>query len=117
MEYVLFQEGITKDDIANIEGALDSLGSEKKRLYIEKEELKDLKAEMADYKEDIQDLHVLTKTGDTPVEVSSGSIRFCRRDVSTFAVPFFVLRFNCLLQVRESKAAKRLYKRDRKSVV
>ncbi|XP_051168793.1 mitochondrial proton/calcium exchanger protein [Leptopilina boulardi] len=48
---------ITKTDINVIEQALDSIGKQDKKMIVEKEELKELKEEMAEYQEDIQELY------------------------------------------------------------
>lgn len=49
---------ITTTDVKVLEQALDSVGKDKK-MSVEKEELKELKEEMAEYQEDIQELHQL----------------------------------------------------------
>ncbi|KAK7075855.1 letm1 and EF-hand domain-containing protein 1, mitochondrial, partial [Halocaridina rubra] len=46
---------LTREDLRDVEGALETLGVEKKKLIIEEEELSELKTELADYKEDIED--------------------------------------------------------------
>ncbi|XP_066986705.1 mitochondrial proton/calcium exchanger protein isoform X2 [Macrobrachium rosenbergii] len=46
---------LTKEDLKDVEGALETLGVEKKKLMIEEKELSELKTELADYKEDIED--------------------------------------------------------------
>ncbi|XP_064112867.1 mitochondrial proton/calcium exchanger protein-like isoform X2 [Macrobrachium nipponense] len=46
---------LTKEDLKDVEGALETLGVEKKKLMIEENELSELKTELADYKEDIED--------------------------------------------------------------
>ncbi|XP_043460850.1 mitochondrial proton/calcium exchanger protein [Leptopilina heterotoma] len=48
---------ITKTDIDVIEQALDTIGQQDKKMIVEKEELKELKEEMAEYQEDIQELY------------------------------------------------------------
>jgi LETM1 and EF-hand domain-containing protein 1 len=69
-----WQEGLTKEDLENIENALDKLGSERKKYIMETEELQDLKEEMADYQEDIEDLRDVVKdSGIEKVEVRSNS--------------------------------------------
>ncbi|CAL8082001.1 unnamed protein product [Orchesella dallaii] len=49
-----YDDKITADDFDAIEVAIEKLG--KKKMIIEKEELKDLKEEMSDYKEDVEKL-------------------------------------------------------------
>jgi LETM1 and EF-hand domain-containing protein 1, mitochondrial len=46
----LFQQ-LSSKDFEFLEDALDTLGKGKKRMLVEKEELQDLKDEMADYRE------------------------------------------------------------------
>lgn len=48
---------ITNTDVKVLEQALDSIGKDKKKMSVEKEELKELKEEMADYQEDIKELY------------------------------------------------------------
>ena len=48
---------ITTTDVKVLEQALDSIGKDKKKMSVEKEELKELKEEMADYQEDIKELY------------------------------------------------------------
>lgn len=60
---------MTKEELGNIAIALAKLGSQKEVMFTEKEEIKDLKGELADYKEDLEDLHVLKSSGDHRVEV------------------------------------------------
>ncbi|KAK2583879.1 hypothetical protein KPH14_001153 [Odynerus spinipes] len=48
---------ITATDVKVIEQALDTLGKDKKKMSVEKEELKELKEEMAEYQEDVQELY------------------------------------------------------------
>ncbi|XP_076244515.1 leucine zipper and EF-hand containing transmembrane protein 1 [Calliopsis andreniformis] len=48
---------ITATDVKVLEQALDSLGKEKKKMVVQKEELKELKEEMADYQEDLKELY------------------------------------------------------------
>lgn len=45
------EKQLTSKDFESLEDALDTLGKGKKRMLVEKEELQDLKDEMADYKE------------------------------------------------------------------
>ena len=48
---------ITNTDVKVLEQALDSIGKDKKKMSVQKEELKELKEEMADYQEDIKELY------------------------------------------------------------
>ncbi|XP_012261289.2 mitochondrial proton/calcium exchanger protein [Athalia rosae] len=50
------KDEITTKDVKVLEQALDNLGKEKK-MAVEKEEIKELKEEMAEYQEDIQELY------------------------------------------------------------
>lgn len=45
------EEEITAKDIETLETALDTLGKEKKKMIVEKEELNELKEELQDYEE------------------------------------------------------------------
>uniref|UniRef100_A0A1B6M0Q3 Mitochondrial proton/calcium exchanger protein n=1 Tax=Graphocephala atropunctata TaxID=36148 RepID=A0A1B6M0Q3_9HEMI len=65
-----------------LEDVLDTVGKDKKKMIIEKEELDDLKEEMKDYHEDVQNLKEMTKLA---------------KETNTVEV-----------EVKESKAAKRL---------
>lgn len=52
---------LSAEDLEVLEGALETLGKEKRKLILEKEEIRDLKEEIADYQEDIQELiHVVS---------------------------------------------------------
>nr|CAD7570645.1 unnamed protein product [Timema californicum] len=67
-------EGVRKKDLSSIdlealEDALDTLGKDKKKLIIEKEELDTLKEEMEDYKEDVQDLNQVMLNADKSTEM------------------------------------------------
>lgn len=46
---------LTADDLREVEEALETLGVEKNRLIIEEQELSELKSELADYQEDVED--------------------------------------------------------------
>lgn len=70
---------ITTTDVKVLEQALDSVGKDKK-MAVEKEELKELKEEMADYQEDIQELNEIKAAakGQADIEnikVSKGASR------------------------------------------
>lgn len=56
-------------DLEAIEDGLASLSKKKKRLLIEEEELKELKEEMADYKEDVETLAKVVKAVDVKAHV------------------------------------------------
>lgn len=56
---------LSTKDFEALEDALDTLGKDKKKMLIEKEELDDLREEMKDYKEDIEHLQQVTKMVDT----------------------------------------------------
>ncbi|KAG0710574.1 Mitochondrial proton/calcium exchanger protein [Chionoecetes opilio] len=46
---------LTSEDLRDVEEAIENLGVEKRKLIIEEQELAELKGEMADYQEDIED--------------------------------------------------------------
>lgn len=52
--YILVQQ-LTAEDLREVEEALETLGVEKNRLIIEEQELSELKSELADYQEDVED--------------------------------------------------------------
>ncbi|XP_020293379.1 LETM1 domain-containing protein LETM2, mitochondrial [Pseudomyrmex gracilis] len=51
------KDEITATDVKVLEQALDSIGKDNKKMVVEKEELKELKEEMAEYQEDIKELY------------------------------------------------------------
>lgn len=65
------EEQLSTKDLEALEDALDTLGKDKKKMLIEKEELDDLREEMKDYKEDVENLEEVTKMVDT----KSGEIK------------------------------------------
>uniref|UniRef100_A0AAG5CYV3 Mitochondrial proton/calcium exchanger protein n=1 Tax=Anopheles atroparvus TaxID=41427 RepID=A0AAG5CYV3_ANOAO len=74
---------ISSADLEVLGDALESLGKNKKTLLVEKEEMRDLKEEIADYQEDVQELQEVVTSAKNKEEV----------------------------QVRESRAAKLLFKK------
>lgn len=52
---------MTLKDFEVIESALDSLSATKKAMILESEELDDLKEEMADYEQDLNELNTILK--------------------------------------------------------
>jgi hypothetical protein len=57
-------------DIETIEDAIDKLSAVRKEMILEKEELQDLKEEIADYQEDLQLLEqVIKESGSKKVKV------------------------------------------------
>ena len=82
-------EQLTSADVAALENALENIGVQRKRLLIEKEELDELKEEMAEYQEDIEELKDFLDTAAR--DPGAGPER--RR-----------------LELRESKAARRLFR-------
>lgn len=79
------QDEITSVDVKVLEQALDSIAKDKK-MAIEKEEIKELKEEMAEYQEDIQELHLIkaeAKKGGTSdiddLKVSKGADRLFKK--------------------------------------
>ncbi|XP_046749325.1 mitochondrial proton/calcium exchanger protein [Diprion similis] len=73
------QDEITTKDVKVLEEALDNLGKEK-QMAVEKEEIKELKEEMAEYQEDIQELYKMKAQakGEADIEglkVSKGAKR------------------------------------------
>jgi LETM1 and EF-hand domain-containing protein 1, mitochondrial len=83
------KEQLTSADVAALENALENIGVQRKRLLIEKEELDELKEEMAEYQEDIEELKDFLDTAAR--DPGAGPER--RR-----------------LELRESKAARRLFR-------
>nr|XP_012141729.1 PREDICTED: LETM1 and EF-hand domain-containing protein anon-60Da, mitochondrial isoform X2 [Megachile rotundata] len=74
---------ITNTDVKVLERALDSLGEDKK-MSVEKEELKELKEEMADYQEDLKEFYEIKAAakGQKDIEsikVSKGAIRLFKQ--------------------------------------
>lgn len=62
-KYTFDNKNLTPADAALLESALESVGVQRnRRLLVAKEDLTDLKEEMADYREDIQELESLTQT-------------------------------------------------------
>jgi len=51
------KDEITTTDVKVLEQALDSIGKDHKTMAVEKEELKELKEEMAEYQEDVKELY------------------------------------------------------------
>lgn len=51
----LFSLQLTNEDLRDVEEAIENLGVEKRKLIIEEQALSELKSEMADYQEDIED--------------------------------------------------------------
>lgn len=78
---VVVAEEISSKDLEAIGDALGSLSKDKKTLLVEKEEIKDLKEEIADYQEDVQELQEV-------ITAAPGDVK-----------------------VKESRAAKMLYKK------
>ncbi|KAK0083402.1 hypothetical protein PV325_008827 [Microctonus aethiopoides] len=79
------QDEITSVDVKVLEQALDSIAKDKK-MAIEKEEIKELKEEMAEYQEDIQELHLIKaeakKEGTSDIDdlkVSKGADRLFKK--------------------------------------
>lgn len=62
-------DDITHKDIEVVCDALSAVSEEKKRLILEKEEIKELKEEIAEYKEDVEELQQLHKQSDTKLNV------------------------------------------------
>lgn len=50
-------EQLLSKDVEVIQHALENISKDKKTFVVEKEVIEDLKEEMADYQEDVQDLH------------------------------------------------------------
>lgn len=74
---------ITNTDVKVLEQALDSLGEDKK-MSVEKEEIKELKEEMADYQEDLKEFYEIKAAakGQKEIEsikVSKGAIRLFKQ--------------------------------------
>ncbi|XP_042232204.1 mitochondrial proton/calcium exchanger protein-like isoform X2 [Homarus americanus] len=78
---------LTSKDLRDVEEAIETLGVEKRKLIIEEQELSELKSELADYKEDIEDFQKALIEADMNKK-----------------------------ELRESKAAKRLFIRVNKMI-
>ena len=52
---------LSSQDLAEVEEALETIGAKQRRLIIEEQELTELKEEMMDYEEDIQDFKEVNK--------------------------------------------------------
>lgn len=52
---------LSREDLENLEDALETIALEKKKLLVEKEEIDDLKEELKDYEEDVQELVEVTR--------------------------------------------------------
>ncbi|KAK8732531.1 hypothetical protein OTU49_006807, partial [Cherax quadricarinatus] len=78
---------LTSKDLRDVEEAIETLGVEKRKLIIEEKELSELKSELADYQEDVEDFEKALGEADVNKE-----------------------------QLRESKAAKRLFVRVNKMI-
>ncbi|XP_018495108.1 mitochondrial proton/calcium exchanger protein [Galendromus occidentalis] len=55
------EKKLSKEDLENLEDAIETIALEKKKLLVEKEELDDLKEEMKDYEEDVKELVEVTR--------------------------------------------------------
>ncbi|XP_012524294.1 mitochondrial proton/calcium exchanger protein [Monomorium pharaonis] len=78
------EDEITTTDVKVLEQALDSIGKDNKNLAVEKEEIKELKEEMAEYQEDIKELDQIKAEarGQTDIEdikVSKGARRLFKK--------------------------------------
>lgn len=62
-------DDITHKDIEVVCDALSAVSGEKKRLIVEKEEIKELKEEIAEYKEDVEELQQVCKQSDTKLNI------------------------------------------------
>ncbi|KZC12823.1 LETM1 and EF-hand domain-containing protein anon-60Da, mitochondrial [Dufourea novaeangliae] len=80
---------ITNTDVKVLEQALDNIGKDKKKMSVEKEELKELKEEMADYQEDLKELYEIKAAAKGQEDVES---------------------------IKESKGAKRLFNKVNKMI-
>ncbi|XP_043256935.1 mitochondrial proton/calcium exchanger protein [Colletes gigas] len=80
---------ITTTDVKVLEQALDSLGKDNKMMSVEKEELKELKEEMADYQEDLKELYEIKAAAKGQEDIES---------------------------IKESKGAKRLFNKVNKMI-
>lgn len=79
---VVVDKEISSEDIKVLEQALETVAKEKKNLSVEKEEIKEIKEEIAEYQEDVQELEQIVEL---------------QKDEN--------------VQLKESKAAKNLYKK------
>ncbi|XP_054005656.1 mitochondrial proton/calcium exchanger protein [Hylaeus anthracinus] len=75
---------ITNTDVKVLEQALDSIGKDNQKMSVQKEELKELKEEMADYQEDLKELYEIKAAarGQEDIEdikVSKGAKRLFKK--------------------------------------
>ncbi|XP_076635665.1 leucine zipper and EF-hand containing transmembrane protein 1 [Colletes latitarsis] len=83
------EDEITTTDVKVLGQALDSLGKDNKMMSVEKEELKELKEEMADYQEDLKELYEIKAAAKGQEDIES---------------------------IKESKGAKRLFNKVNKMI-
>lgn len=81
-ENIKADKELSSDDLKVLGDALGTIGKEKKNLAVEKEEIKDIREEIAEYQEDVQELEQIVE-----------------------------LQKDEAVQLKESKAAKNLYKK------
>uniref|UniRef100_A0A8D8S7J7 Mitochondrial proton/calcium exchanger protein n=1 Tax=Cacopsylla melanoneura TaxID=428564 RepID=A0A8D8S7J7_9HEMI len=84
------EDMVASADLQVVEDALEAFGKDKKELLVEKHELADLKEEMGDYQEDLKDLEEVLQSLDKDSKEAQ--------------------------MLKESKAAKRLFKRVNKMI-
>jgi len=74
------EDQLTVKDLEAIEHAIDTLGTSRKEMLIEKEELEDLKEELQEYQEDLQMLEVVQKSDTSEkVKVNKGAQRLHKK--------------------------------------
>ncbi|KAG4068549.1 hypothetical protein HA402_004890 [Bradysia odoriphaga] len=61
---------ISNKDIDVVVDALGEVSKEKKKLLVEKEEIRDLKEEIAEYKEDVEELQVISKSAESSEKIT-----------------------------------------------
>lgn len=72
------EQKLSKQDLDELEGALENIAAEKNRLLIEKEEIEELKKEVQEYEEDVQELVQVTK-GTGELQEAKGAHRLYKK--------------------------------------
>lgn len=71
-------EGLSSTDVEVIEDALEKLAEQKKSLLLEKESIQELKAELLDYSEDVEEMHEIVKSKQADIKLTKGARRLYR---------------------------------------
>lgn len=91
------EESISAKDIEVIEDALEKLGEKKKSLLLEKESIQELKSELTEYSEDVEEMHEMVKTKLTDLKLTKGARRLYR------AVNSMIVKLDSVLVELENK--------------